>query len=119
MVVIWHEELYHSGAKSQNTPQPQVDCCFFAYLWSFVKSNSRNRQGDEVFRKNIHDCTCKDLYTEMDNNHPCKYCKDEEILIDLCSIQSTTYSPCDRIIGDLKTLGWEVLRTPRGSAEME
>ena len=130
MVVIWHEGLYHSGAKSRNTPEAQTDRRFFAYLWPFVKANSRNRQagscdgvarasGDEVFRTNINECTCKYLYEEIDSNHPCIYCKDEEILMDLRGIQPTSYSPCDRIIGDLKTFGWEVFRTPRVSAEME
>ena len=128
MVVIWHEGLYHSGAKSRNSPEPLVDRRFFAYLWPFVKSNSRNRQagssdgvaragGDEVFRTNIHQCTCRSLYIE--ENNPCRFCQNEEILIDLRGIQSTSYSPCDRIIGDLKTFGWEVFRTPRVSADME
>ena len=130
MVVIWHEGLYHSGAKSRNTPEPQEDRRFFAYLWPYVRSNARNRQagscdgvarasGDEVFRKNIHDCTCKHLYTEKQDDHPCKYCNVEEINIDLRGIQPTSYSPCDRIIGDLKMLGWEVFRSPRVSAKME
>ena len=122
--------MYHSGAKSRNTPEAQVDRRFFAYLWPYVAANSRNRQvgscdgvarasGDEVFRKNIHDCTCKYLYSETEDHHPYKYCKDEEILIDLRGIQPTSYKPCDRIIGDLKTFGWEVFRTPRVSADME
>ena len=82
MVVMWHEGLYHSGAKSRNTPEAQVDRRFFAYLWPYVAANSRNRQagscdgvarasGDEVFRKNIHDCTCKYLYSETEDHHPC------------------------------------------------
>ena len=93
MVVIWHEGLYHSGSKSRDTPDPQMDRRFFAYLWPYVKSNSRNRQagscdgvarasGDAVFRDDIHKCTCKHLYTER-GLHPCQYCKEDEILIDL------------------------------------
>ena len=128
MAVIWHEGLYNSGGKSRNTPEPQMDRRFFAYLWPYVKSNSRNRQvgscdgvarvsGDEVFRKDIHKCTCKYLYNER--NNPCEYCREEEILIDLRGIQPFSYSPGDRIIGDIEMLGWEVFRTPRVSADME
>ena len=34
-------------------------------------------------------------------------------------IRDRSYSPCSRIIGDLKMFGWEVFRTPRVSTEME
>ena len=56
---------------------------------------------------------------ENEDDHPCRYCNDEEILIDLRGIQPTSYSLCDRIIGDLKMFGWEIFRSPRVSAEME
>ena len=128
MAVSYHEGLYTSGGKSRNTPSPMVDRRFFAYLWPYVQSNHKNRQagscdgvarvsGDEVFRVDIHKCTCKYLYTDKYN--PCQHCRDEEMVIDLRGIQPHSYSPCDRIIGDLEKLGWEVYRTPRVSADME
>ena len=43
MCIIWHESLYHLGAKSRNNPDPSLDMRFFSYIWPRIKNNQRNR----------------------------------------------------------------------------
>ena len=45
MGVMWHEALYHSGAKSRVGPSGLVkpDLRLFMYLWPFIANNQRNR----------------------------------------------------------------------------
>ena len=79
-------------------------------------SDGVNRSsGDRVYRENIHKQTCQYLYNDQGS---CSYCKDDEMVIDLRWIPSTSYAAGDRIIGDLAELGWMVVRTSRVSEEM-
>ena len=50
----------------------------------------------------------------MYRTHPsCSDCKKSETTIDLTDIPPNSYSPGDYIIGDLKELGWKVVRGVR------
>ena len=83
---------------------------FFSYIWPGIKNNTRNRTvdtnggiaretGDEVYRGNIHYHTCEDLYMKNPN---CPKYKNREILVDLRDMFPTSYSPGERIIGNLE-----------------
>ena len=121
MCIVWHEALYHSGAKSRDTPHYQADMRFFAYLWPYVRNQVRNRAagtmdgvaqetGEQIYRDGITYHTCGDIYEE----HPtCVHCKRRETVVDLRGIPPTSYSPGERIIGDLEELGWIVVRGVR------
>ena len=121
MCIIWHESLYHSGAKSRDTPHYQADMRFFAYIWPYVRNQVRNRAagtmdgvaretGEQVYRGNIHHHTCGDIY----NDYPtCVHCKRRETVVDLRGVPPTSFVPGERIIGDLEELGWMVVRGVR------
>lgn len=126
MCLIWHEGIFHSGAKSRNTPDPQQDLRFFSYVWPYIESKAGNRTsiscdgvnrscGSRVHRENIHEQTCEYLYH---NNDQCPHCRNEEMIIDLRTISRNSYLPSERIIGDLVNLGWMVVRTSRVPPEM-
>ena len=121
MCIFWHEGLYHSGTSSRNNPNFQMDMRFFAYIWPLIQGNSRNRNagsmdgvarelGDAVYRKDRNRHTCRDLYK---NNPTRPHCCIEETVIDLREVPINSYSPGERIIGDLTTLGWVVVRGVR------
>ena len=126
MCVIWHESIYHSGAKSRNTPNAQQDDRFFAYIWPFVQNNTRNRtsgnsdgvareSGDRVFRDNINEETCEHLFQNQEG-YP--HCINSEYEIDLSPIPNSSYKPGDWIIGNLDDYGWVVVRTKRVTGEL-
>ena len=129
MCLILHESIYYSRDKSRNIPDalnspfnhPIVlpDQTFFAYVWPFVKENNEKlttdscddvarERGDKVYRENLHKNRCS--YLREDFNK-CVYCKDEEMTIDLRTIPKNSYSPGNRIIGDLDMYGWLVVRS--------
>ena len=56
------------------------------------------------------DHTCQHLW---DESPPCQLCQQPETVIDLSDIPAGSYRPGDRIIGDLKELGWVVVRGVR------
>jgi phosphotransferase system IIA component len=109
MCLIWHESLYHSGAKSRDTPRYQFDMRFFSYIWPYIANQARNRTagtidgvaretGEQVYREGITYHTCQDIYKE----HPtCVHCKRRETVVDLRGIPPTSLVPDERIIGDL------------------
>ena len=126
MCLIWHEGIFHSGAKSRNTPDPQQDLRFFSFVWPYIESSRGNRTsiscdgvnrscGSRVHCENIHKQTCEYLY---ENNDQCPHCRNEEMIIDLRTISRNSYLPSERIIGDLVNLGWMVVRTSRVPPEM-
>ena len=57
---------------------------------------------DQVYRHEIADDTCYDVYTE---NPHFPECLKKEVLFDLRGIGFHCYSPSERIISDLETLG--------------
>ena len=63
--------------------------------------------GDEVYRDDITSKICKEFYTRSPE---CSHCRKCEEIIDLRGILPTSYSPGDRIIGCLESLGWVVVR---------
>ena len=76
--VMWHEVLYHSGAKSKKSPIGLVkpDLRLFTYLWNFIANNQRNRNvgttdgvarefGEILYRNNLDKHVCKYFYDEV------------------------------------------------------
>lgn len=115
MAIIWHEALYHAGAKSREGLQ---DMRLFSYIWPEVIGNRRNRtkgstdgvsreQGDKVYREDITNVICNQFYEE---NPRCDYCSKEIEILDLSGVSRHSYNPGDRIIGCLEELGWVVIR---------
>ena len=125
MCIIWHESLYHSGAKARGTYPPQLDRRFFPYVWPFAFGNSRKRDkdsmdgvareiGDSLYRNHVHVHTCLCLYKKYST---CRFCnfnretgKSPESVVDLRGVPPTSYNPGDRIIGELDQFGWVVCR---------
>ena len=114
MAIIWHESLFHTGARSRDTQ----DMRFFSYIWAYVLSSSRNRSKGsidsvareidyQVYHNNITTEIYKDLYTLSPK---CLYCRKLEEIIDLRDILPKSYAPGDRIIGCLDSLVWVVIR---------
>ena len=63
--------------------------------------------GESVYRNDIHCHTCQDLY----NSTPrCPDCQKPETEIDLRGIPFNSYNPGDVIFGDMKELGWVVVK---------
>ena len=121
MCLVWLESLYHSGAKSRDTPRYQEDVRFFAYIWPYIINQARNRTtgttdgvaretGEQVYREGIHYHTCPDIHEEQPT---CVHCNRRETVVDLRGISPQSYIPGKRIIGDLKELGWMVVRGVR------
>ena len=115
MAIIWHESLFHAGAKSRNGLQ---DMRLFSYIWPEVVGNARNRtkgstdgvvreQGDKVYRENITNKVCEEFHAEDPVCFNC--CKEEEIL-DLSGVSPNSYASGERILGCLEELGWVVIR---------
>ena len=121
MCLVWHESLYHSGAKSRDTPRYQEDMRFVAYIWPYLVNQARNRttgttdgvareNGEQVYRENIHYYKCGDIYNVETT---CVHCNRKETVADLRGISPNSYVPGERIIGDLEELGWMVVRGVR------
>ena len=115
MAIIWHESLFHAGAKSREGLQ---DMRLFSYIWPEVFGNARNRTkgstdgvareyGDQVYRDDITNKICKDFYEE---DPDCGNCSKEAEILDLRGVLPHSFAPGDRIIGCLKELGWVVIR---------
>ena len=79
MAIIWHESLFHAGAKSRDT----ADMRFFSYVWPHLLSSTGQRThgtmdgvarelGDQVYRESINSKICLDMYKENPN---CIYCR--------------------------------------------
>ena len=121
MAIIWHEGLFHAGTRSRGT----VDMRFFSYVWPHVFTRHARRTlgtmdgvarevGDQVYRKDINDKICKDMYKE---NSKCPHCRRWEEVIDLREIPPSSYSNGERIVGCLETYGWVVVRGVRVKQE--
>ena len=106
MMIIWHESLFHAGTKSR---MYQEDMRFFSYVWpeDFSKRDQRTKgttdgvareDGDQVYRTNITNKICKDMYKTLPK---CLHCRRFETTIDLRDIPPNSYNPGDYIIGDL------------------
>ena len=91
---------------------------FFAYIWSYLANQARNRttgttdgvareNGEQVYRENIHYHGCRDIYKQEPR---CIDCNIHETISDLHGIEPSSYSPSERIIGDLEELGWMIVR---------
>ena len=91
MMIIWHESLFHAGAKSRDNKQ---DMRFFSYVWpdNDMKSGMRTKgtmdgvaceNGDQVYRNDITNKICTDMYK---SKQTCKHCKIFEVTIDLTDI---------------------------------
>ena len=63
--------------------------------------------GEQVYRENIHDHTCRDIYKDFPE---CKDCIRVETVVDLRGIGPNSYCPGEIIIGDLDELGWMIVR---------
>ena len=123
MMLIWHENLYHSGAKSRSDRNGNHidDMRFFSYVWPELATSVGNRnrglndgvareEGDLVYRENLSYHTCQHLW---DESPPCQLCQQDETVIDLSNIPPRSYLAGERIFGDLKELGWLVVRGVR------
>ena len=97
------------------------DLSFFSYVWPEIASLLRNRnrgindgvareEGDLVYREDLTDHACQHLW---DESPPCQLCQQPETVIDLSNIPAESYSPGERIFGDLKELGWVVVSDVR------
>ena len=110
MAIIWHESLFHAGAKSRPDLE---DLRFFSYVWPENSSKKVRRTkgtndgvareiGEQVYRNNITNLICNDLYK---GKKECLQCRSWEQVIDLQDIPKNSYQPGQRIIGCLETLG--------------
>ena len=126
MAIIFHEGLYYAEAKTRNTPQFQPDKHFHSYVWPGDNTIKRNRNssvndgiarvmGNKVYRNDIHQHTCKHLYDKC--NTKCDKCKSDEVTIDLRGVKEKSFIPGEKVIGDLKELGWVVVRDIRIDSE--
>ena len=122
MAIIFHEGLYYADAKTRNTPQFQPDKHFHSYVWPADNTKIRNRSsglndgiaremGNKVYRTDISRHTYKYLYDKCSTN--CDKYKSDEVVIDLRSINDLSNLPGEKLIGDLKNLGWVVVRGVR------
>ena len=77
MKLIWNESLYHSRAKSRQTPSGLVkaDLKLFMYLWPFIENNQQNRNisttdgvareyGEFFYRDKLDKHMCKGFYDD-------------------------------------------------------
>ena len=121
MCIIWHESLYHLGTKSRNAPGSQEDTRLFSCIWASIENNAQNmtvrtidgvaqENSEHVYWENIHDHTCRDIYKDRPT---CPDCDGYETLVDLRDIWPNSYSPGERIIGDIETLELMVVRGVR------
>ena len=128
MMIIWHEALFHAGAKSRNNQDgiPQEDLRFFSYVWPKVNYTPGSRMndrtdgvlresGDRVYRENISRKICREMYKSRTG---CQYCNIPSEVLDLRHIPKHSYNPGDRIMGDLDELGWIVVRGVRMTEDM-
>ena len=117
MCIIWHESLFHAGARSRQS----IDMRFFSYVWPLLPSSTGQRThgtmdgvarelGDQVYRENINSKICVDIYKDSPN---CINCRKWEETLDLRGIPPTSYAAGERIIGSLDSLGWVVVRGVR------
>ena len=128
MTVIWNEATLYSASKSReyitdaSIVRTHEDMHLFNYSWYCVENESRNRSsghvdgvareyGDGVYRETIHRCTCPQLYSPEPSS--CLECGKPETVIDLRDVATTSYDSGHRIVGDLKRLGWVVVRGVR------
>jgi len=131
MTVIWNEATLYSSSKSReyitdaSIVRTHEDMHLFNYSWYCVENETRNRSsghvdgvareyGDAVYRETIHKCTCPQLYSPEPSS--CVECRKAETVIDLRDISITSYDSGHRIVGDLKRLGWVVVRGVRMTA---
>ena len=117
-VILWHQGCLHSGAKSRlnkfGTNKP--DMRLFSYIWtdgslrvsSKTLSRSMRQDGTQVHRN--QNLLCKQFY-EIDHN--CSKCSESLKIFDLTNFPSTSYSPGQRMFGDLECLGWVICRGMR------
>ena len=74
MVAMWYELVYHSGAKSRQTPTGLIkpDLRLFTYMWPFISNNQINSNvgttngaareyGEYLHRDNLDTYMCKDF----------------------------------------------------------
>ena len=97
----------------------QVDMHAQACVWKYDQNRPRSRSkgtadgtarqyGEIIYRDNITDHACTSLYNQ------CTRCQErqlQKLVIDICKIVNTSYSPGARIIGDLDYYGWLLMRT--------
>ena len=119
--VMWHEALYHSGAKFRESPIGRVKSGLrlFMYLWPFISKNQRNRTvgttdgvarefGELLYRNNLDEFMCPDFYDEV-----CEYphCMEGETVIDCTCVPSISFNQVGKtIVGNLEKYGWVVMR---------
>ena len=80
MMIVWHESLFHAGAKSRNESK---DMRFFSYVWPDNDAFSTNRtkgtsdgvareNGDQEYRHNITNKICPHMYKSLSR---CTLCR--------------------------------------------
>jgi hypothetical protein len=112
MVVIWHEGLLHSGARTWSMgfrgESIRKDLRFFSYIWPSKPNGTRNGRGRIRVNdgNNIH--RLKKFICDKWNTGDCKECGEGATVIDLTSV--TGYAIVEKILGDLETCGWVVMR---------
>ena len=119
--VMWHEVLYHSGAKSRESPIGLVkaDLRLFMCLWPFISNNQKNRNvgttdgvarefGELLYRNNLYKYVCKDFYDEVCK---CPQFMEGETVVDCTCVPSTSFNQVgETIVGNLEKYRWVVMR---------
>ena len=111
MVVIWHEGTLHNGGHSRKNEDGTIysDLRLFSYIWRGSLGRSvRTEDGQNVYRNTK--CVCRGIAGKRKKGFHCVKCEVGFTELDLTSIKSTSYDPGSKIIGDLETLGWVVVR---------
>ena len=117
MIVMWRENLLHSGAKSRTEYQIdsnqrgkiKQDLRFFAYVQSAhkkgtprSKKRSQTADGSQIYRLVLNLCE------QFKTPEKCNNCSKGATTIDLSNI--TGYQAGETIMGNLVACGWVVLR---------
>ena len=102
ILAIWHESLYHSGARSRQTPTGlcKPDLRLFMHLLPFITNNKRNRNvdtSDVVARKygeylhgdNLDTYMCTYFYDEV---YECSHCTEGETILNYRVLPTSSYN---------------------------
>ena len=113
MCIIWHEGTVHAGSRSRLDDDGKLrrDLRFFSYIWRGGvgrKHGVITANGENVYRK----CKiCCDVAGTGRRGYSCDICRGVEYVdLDLSQIPAKSYDPGAVIKGDLKKLGWVVVR---------
>ena len=116
--LLWHDQCLHSGARSQarssgvyQDNSRLTSCVRTAgsiYLTSRSLARGQKQDGTQVYR--LNELHCEFFKIRKNKITHCIQCLDGLFVLDLSDYLPSFYNPRDRILRDLKRLGWLLLR---------